>query len=84
MPLPGFPKTVWRVMLTRVVGMFKQLLNPSIGDDDQFPLLVVVRGLESLGNDFAHVLLPQSRDHYKKEHPLWEFVKELLFMGNNI
>ena len=71
------------MLLTRVVGMLVEQLEPAVGDGDALLLRVVLGRLESLAggrvDDVLHVLLAQRAQDAEKELALRQLVGELLF-----
>jgi hypothetical protein len=82
---PRFPYEINTILLTRVVGMLIELLEPSVGDGYALTFWVIFTHLEALAgsimDDVRHVLLPQSTQYTKEELALWQLVGELLFGG---
>ena len=71
------------MLLTRVVGMLVERLEPSVCDGDALLLWVVVTHLEALAggsvDDVLHVLLPQCAQDTEEELALRKLIGELLF-----
>ena len=70
------------MLLTRVVGMFVEQLEPTVFDSDALLLRVVLTHLEALAggrvDDVLHVLLAQRAQDAEEELALRQFVGELL------
>ena len=70
------------MLLTRVVGMLVEQLEPAVGDGDALLLGVVLAHLEALAggrvDDVLHVLLPQRAQDAEEELALRQLVGELL------
>ena len=70
-------------MLTRVVGMLVEQLEPAVSYGDTLLFWVVIAHLEALAggrmDDVLHVLLPQRAQDAEEELALRQFVGELLF-----
>ena len=73
------------MLLTRVVGMLVEQLEPTVGDGDALLLRVVFAHLEALAggrmDDVLHVLLPQRAQDTEEELALRQLVGELLLGG---
>ena len=73
------------MLLTRMVGMFVEQLEPTIGDGDALLLGVVLAHLEALAggcvDDVLHILLPQRAQDAEEELALRQLVGELLLGG---
>ena len=82
---PRFLYKVNIMLLTRVVGMLIELLQPSVGDGDALTFGVIFTHLKafagSIMDDVCHVLLSQSTQYTEEELALWQLVGELLFGG---
>ena len=76
---------VYNMLLTRVVGMLVEQLEPAVGDGDALLLGVVVGRLEALAggrvDDVLHVLLAQRAQDAEEELALRQLVGELLLGG---
>ena len=70
------------ILLTRVVGMLVEQLEPAVDDGDALLLRVVLAHLEALAggrvDDVLHVLLSQRAKDAEEELALRQFVGELL------
>jgi hypothetical protein len=70
------------MLLTRVVGMLVEQLEPAVGDGDALLLWVVVAHLEALAggsvDDVLHLLIPQCAQDTEVELALRKLVGELL------
>ena len=66
------------MLITRVVGMFVEQLEPTVGDGDSLLLRVVLAHLEALAggrvDDVLHVLLPQRAQDSEEELALRQLV----------
>ena len=73
------------ILLTRVVGMLVEQLEPAVGDGDTLLLRVVFTHIEALAggrvDDVLHVLLSQRAQDTEEELALRKFVGELLLGG---
>jgi hypothetical protein len=82
---PRFLYKVNNMLLTRVVGMLVEQLEPAVGDGDTLLLRVVFAHLEALAggrvDDVLHVLLSQGAQDAKEELALRKLIGKLLFGG---
>ena len=73
------------MLLTRVVGMLIELLQPSVGDGYALTFGVIFTYVKafagSIMDDVRHVLLPQRTQYAEEDFALWQLVGELLFGG---
>ena len=73
------------ILLTRMVGMLVEQLEPAVGDGDALLLRVVFAHLEAFAggrvDDVLHVLLPQRAQNTEEELALRQLVGELLLGG---
>ena len=73
------------ILLTRVVGVLVEQLEPAVGDGDALLLGVVLAHLEALArgrvDDVLHVLLPRRAQDAEEELALRQLVGELLLGG---
>ena len=82
---PGFLYKFNTILLTRVVGMLIELLQPSVGDGDALTFGVIFTHLKAFAggimDDVCHVLLPQRTQYAEEELALRQLVGELLLGG---